>query len=144
MIGSRNKIPWNIPSDMNRFREITRGHSVIFGRVTYESIGRPLPERKNIVLTRQQRYGAHGILVVHSLEEAFDTCKGEGEVFIGGGETVFGETMALADRIYLSVVHSPFEGDTFFPGIPGEFAEVGREEIENTYPYSFIRFERRR
>lgn len=144
VIGSKNRIPWNIPSDQKRFREITMGHALIFGRVTFEIIGHPLPGRKNIVLTRQPHYRAEGAIVVHSLDEAFAACKGEGEVFIGGGGTVFDETIGIADRIYLSVVHGFYEGDTFFPQVPSFFSEVSREEIGDTPPYRFIRYERKR
>ncbi len=142
VIGSGNAIPWNIPSDQKRFREITMGHSVIFGRLTYESIGRPLSGRKNIVLTRQADYHAPGIIVAHGLTEAFSMCQGEDEVFIGGGGTVFSETIALAHRIYLAVIHQSFSGDTFFPVLPPYFSEAAREEVRNTLPYSFIRYER--
>jgi dihydrofolate reductase len=143
VIGNKRMIPWNIPSDMKRFREITMGHSILLGRVTFESIGYPLPGRRNIVLTRRHGYRAEGITVVHSLEEAFSLCKSEDEVFICGGGTVFDETIGLAGRIYLSLVHRNYEGDTFFPPVPGSFSEISREEIEDTPPYSFIRYERR-
>ncbi len=142
VIGGKNAIPWNIPSDQQRFRQITMGHPVIFGRLTYEGIGRALPGRKNIILTRKADYRAPGAVVVHGLAEAFRVCQGEDEVFIGGGGTVFDETIALAHRIYLSVIHGSFEGDTFFPVLPPYFSEVAREEVRNTIPYSFIRYER--
>jgi dihydrofolate reductase len=142
VIGNRNRIPWNIPSDQKRFRDITMGHSILLGRVTFEIIGRPLPGRKNIVLTRKPQYQAPGVLVVHSLEEAFEVCKGE-EVFVSGGGMVFDETIAFADRIYLSVIHETYEGDSFFPVVPDSFSEVAREEIEDPPPYSFIRYERK-
>lgn len=143
VIGNKRMIPWNIPSDMKRFREITMGHSIVLGRITYESIGYPLAGRRNIVLTRQQGYQARGAAVVHSLEQAFSVCKGEDEVFVCGGGTVFDETIGLADRIYLSIVHGSYEGDTFFPRVPECFSEISREEIKDTPPYSFIRYERR-
>jgi dihydrofolate reductase len=131
VIGYRNRIPWNIPSDQRRFREITMGHTVLFGRVTFESIGHPLPGRKNIVL-------------VHSLEEAFAECAGEEEIFICGGGIVFEETIGHADRVYLTVVHHSYPGDTFFPILPEDFSAVAREEVNDTPPYSFIRFERKK
>lgn len=143
VIGNKNTIPWNIPSDQKRFRKITMGHSLIFGRITFETLGRPLAGRKNIILTRNPNYQARGAIVVHSLEEAFSYCKGEEEIFIGGGGMVFHETIALAHRIYLSVIHRSYEGDIFFPIVPPYFSEVAREEIQNTPPYSFIRYERK-
>ena len=143
VIGYNKAIPWNIPSDQKRFRAITMGHSILFGRVTYEIIGRPLPGRRNIVLTRQEHYQAPGVVVVHSLEEAVSACAGEEELFIGGGGMVFEETVDLADRIYLSVIHGVYQGDSFFPVIPGSFREASREEIKETPPYSFIQYVRK-
>ncbi len=142
-IGNKNAIPWNIPSDQKRFRDITMGHPVIFGRKTFEIIGRPLPGRKNIVLTHRRDYYPKGAVVAHSLDEAFAASEGAGEVFICGGGTVFLETISLAQRIYLTVIHRPYEGDTFFPEIPACFNEIKREEIANTPPYSFVLFERK-
>lgn len=142
VIGNKNAIPWKLPFDQKRFRELTMGHPVILGRKTFEIIGRPLPGRKNIVLTRQRDYRAEGAVAAHSLDEAFAECKGAGEVFICGGGLVFLETITLARRIYLTVIHRPYEGDTFFPEIPAYFNEIKREEMTNTPPYSFILFER--
>ena len=145
VIGSKNRIPWHIPSDQKRFRQITMGHSIIFGRVTFEIIGRPLAgQKEHRADARQKQYRAPGALVVHSLEEAFAACKGEDEVFIGGGGMVFEETIGLADRIYLSVIHRAYEGDSFFPEIPGSFQEVCREEIkEHASLQRLIRYERK-
>ena len=143
VIGYKNAIPWNIPSDQKRFRDITMGHAVIFGRKTFEIIGRPLPGRKNIVLTHRRDFHPKSAVVAHSLEDAFAACEGAGEVFIGGGGMVFHETIALAQRIYLSIIRASFEGDAFFPEIPKYFIEIKREEITNTPPYSFVLFERK-
>ncbi len=143
VIGNKNRIPWSIPSDQKRFREVTMGHSIIFGRVTFEILGRPLPGRRIIVLTHKKQYQAQGAIVVHSIDEALAACTGKDEVFIGGGGTVFEETIGLADRIDLSVIHRDYEGDSFFPKIPGMFVEVNRREINETPPYSVIRYERR-
>ena len=143
VIGRGNSIPWNIPSDQKRFREITMGHPVIFGRKTFEAIGCPLPGRKNIVLTRNKNYRAEGAVIVHDLGAAFAAAAGADEVFICGGGMVFHETVSLADRVYLSIIHRKYEGDVFFPDIPGDFVEVKREEIVNTPRYSFIIYERK-
>jgi len=142
-IGNKNAIPWDIPSDQKRFRDITMGHVVIFGRKTFEIIGRPLSGRKNIVLTRQRDYRAEGAVVTHSLDEAFAACKDAGEVFICGGGMVFHETIALAQRVYLTIIHASFEGDVFFPEMPKYFIEIKREEITDMPPYSFVLFERK-
>jgi len=142
VIGCRNAIPWSIPSDQKQFRSMTMGHAVLFGRKTYESIGRPLQGRKTIVLTRQEPYCADGVIVVHSLEEAIAAAQGEEELFIGGGGTVYGETILLADRIYLSIIRKDFEGDTWFPDIPARFREVSRKEMADVHPYAIVRYER--
>jgi dihydrofolate reductase len=142
VIGYKKAIPWKIPSDQKRFRSITMGHAILFGRVTYEIIGRPLPGRKNIVLTTRKNYHAPGAIVVHNLDEALGVCAGEEELFIGGGGIVFDETVELAERIYLSVIHRVYRGDSFFPVIPDSFREVSREEIKDILPYSFIQYER--
>lgn len=143
VIGYKNTIPWNIPSDQRRFRDMTMGHAVIFGRKTFEIIGRPLPGRKNIVLTHREDLHPKGTVVAHSLEDAFTACEDEGEVFICGGGMVFHETIALARRIYLTVIHRAYKGDTFFPEVPDYFIEKKREEITDTPPYSFVFFERK-
>ncbi len=138
VIGRNNKMPWYLPSDRRRFHSITRGHPVIFGRKTYESIGQPLSGRTNIVLTHNENYSASGCMVVHDLKSAFDACTGADEIFICGGENVFRQTIALVDRIYLTVIHCPFEGDAFFPEIPAVFTEVKREKVEDVMPYSRV------
>jgi dihydrofolate reductase len=144
VIGYKNAIPWSIPSDQKRFRDMTMGHAVIFGRKTFEIIGRPLPFRKNIVLTRRRDLHPKGAVVAHSLEDAFAACDDEGEVFICGGGMVFHETITLAQRIYLTILHRAYEGDTFFPEVPDIFMEVEREEVHNTPPYAFVLYERRK
>ena len=143
VIGAGNKIPWSIPSEQKRFREITMGHPVIFGRKTFESIGRPLQGRKNIILTEQRNYRIEGASVVHSLADALSLCSTEEEVFICGGGPLYQQTISRADRIYLTVVHRVYEGDAFFPEIPASFAEISREEVREEIPYSIVRYERR-
>ncbi|HUI44682.1 MAG TPA: dihydrofolate reductase [Nitrospirota bacterium] len=142
VIGRNNKMPWDLPSDRRRFHSITRGHPVIMGRKTYESIGRPLSGRTNIVLTRHEGYAASGCVIVHHLKSAFSACTGADEVFICGGESIFRQTIALADRIYLTVIHRLVEGDAFFPEIPSVFTEVGREEVQDVMPYALVRYDR--
>jgi dihydrofolate reductase len=138
VIGRDNEMPWDIPSDRKRFHAITRGHPVILGRKTFESIGRPLSGRTNIVLTRQKDYKVAGCTVVHNLESALAACVGADEVFVCGGEEVFRETISLAHRIYLTIVHEEFEGDAFFPEIPDDFTEVERSAAEDILPYEQI------
>ncbi len=143
VIGRGNSIPWDIPSDQKRFREITMGHPVILGRKTFEIIGRPLPGRKNIVLTRNPDYKAKDVVIAHGLDAAFVAAADADEVFVCGGGMVFHETISLADRVYLSIIHRKYKGDVFFPDIPDDFVEVKREEVENTPPYSFVIYERK-
>ena len=142
VIGRDNKMPWDLPSDRRRFHAITRGHPIILGRKTFESIGRPLSHRKNIVLTRRMDYHAEGVVIVHDLESAFDACARTDEAFICGGEEVFRETIALVDRIYLSEIHSTIQGDSCFPEIPSLFKEVERKEVEDVMPYAVVLYER--
>jgi dihydrofolate reductase len=143
IIGRNNKMPWKLPSDRKRFHEITRGHYVIMGRKTFESIGRPLPGRKNIILTRQRNYMVEGCIIAHDLDSAFTACGDTDEVFICGGGEVFQETIFMADRIYLTIVHAVVEGDTLFPDIPPNFKEVGREEVLDAIPSTIVLFERK-
>jgi dihydrofolate reductase len=142
VIGRGNKMPWDLPSDRKRFHALTRGHPIILGRKTFESIGSPLSHRKNIVLTRQNNYQAEGCIIVRDLKAAFAACTGATEVFVCGGEYVFRETISRADRIYLSILHAHIEGDAFFPEIPAFFAEVERKNIEDVIPYDVILYSR--
>lgn len=144
VIGRDGGLPWNLPEDLRRFRELTTGHTIIMGRKTYESIGRPLPGRRNIVVTRQPRFSAQGVLTAGSLQAALALTAGENEVFICGGGEIYRQALPLADRIYLTFLDSPWPGDTFFPEIPGElFAEVSREACPNLSGCYFILLERR-
>ena len=142
-IGRNNQLPWHLPKDLERFRQTTLGHPVIMGRKTFESIGRPLPGRTNIVLTKQRGYRAPGCTVVHDLAAAFAACEGAGEVFVLGGENLFRATIATADRIYLTVVQADVGGDAHFPEIPEVFEKVSSEQAEDRFPLEFVRYERR-
>jgi dihydrofolate reductase len=143
VIGRCGELPWKLPVDLERFRVITTGHSVIMGRKTYESIGRPLPNRRNIVITRQPGYHAEGSVVVSRLQQALDLAGGEDEVFICGGGEIYLEALPLADRLYLTILATDFEGDTRFPEIPtGQFREVHREQLPEAPGGFFICLER--
>ncbi len=143
VIGRGNKMPWDLPSDRRRFNAITRGRSIILGRKTFESIGRPLSFRTNIVLTRNRHYRAEGAVIVHDLQSAFAACAGADEVFVCGGEEVFNETISLADLIYLTIIHRTVDGDAFFPEIPGYFQEVERKAVEDVMPYDVVLYRRK-
>ncbi|HWZ03909.1 MAG TPA: dihydrofolate reductase [Mucilaginibacter sp.] len=148
VIGKDNKLLWYLPNDLKHFKEITTGHTVIMGRKTYDSVGKPLPRRRNIIITRQA-IAIEGCEVVNSIEAALALCTGEDEVFIVGGAEIYKQSMHLTDRIYLTIVHKEFEGDSFFPEInKSEWNEVFREDHQpdekNLIPYSFITFEKRK
>ncbi len=143
VIGRENELPWNLPSEHRRFREITMGHPIIMGRKTFESIGHPLPGRKNIIIATQPGFSPEGCVVVDDLQAAIKAAHGADEVFICGGESVFREAMPLADRVYLTIVEEEFDGDAFFPVIPEDFVEVGRKEFDDILPYAMVRYERK-
>jgi dihydrofolate reductase len=143
VIGRGNRMPWRLPVDLKRFRALTMGHPLIMGRKTHESIGRPLPGRKNIVITRQKGYWAEGCVVVHDIPSALAACGDAGEAFVLGGETIFRDFMPIADRIYLTIVKATVEGDTRFPEISDDFVEVGREPAQDVLPLVFVVYERK-
>ena len=141
-IGDNNTLLWHITEDMKRFRQLTTGHPVVMGRKTYDSLGRPLPNRRNVVISRQD-LAIEGCEVVHSLEEALALFQAEEEVFIIGGAQIYAEAMPVADRFYLTVVEHPYEGDTLFPAwnpLDWRLVELERFEQGSAYPYPF-RFE---
>lgn len=143
-IGRRGVLPWRIPADLSRFREITTGHAVIMGRKTFEGLGRPLPDRINIVVTRQAGYRADGVLVARSLDAALDLVRDDEEVFICGGAQIYGLALGKAHRLYLTLIDADFEGDTFFPGYPLEqFVEIERIPFAGDPGGAFVLLERK-
>ena len=144
VIGDKGEIPWKIPGEQKMFKEITMGHAMIMGRKTHEAIGRALPGRTNIVITRQRDYQAPGCLVVHDLDSALKSCPpDEREVFIIGGGQIYRETFAAADRIYLTVLPKEVPGDTYFPEISdADFKIIKSELIDGAEPYHFYIYER--
>ena len=146
-LGKKNKLLWSLPADMKHFKEITSGHAVIMGRKTFESIGRALPNRKNIVVTRDLKYKKDGVEIVHSLEEALGLFKDKDEeVFIIGGAEVYKQAMSFADKLYITHIEAEDkDADTFFPEIiPIVFLETSREEYtkdeKNPYDYTFATY----
>ncbi len=143
VIGANNDIPWHIPEELKQFKEKTVGSSVIMGRKTYESIGFPLPDRKNIILTRNSSYTQPNCITAHNIREALALCTYEKKVFILGGAEVFQKTLTLADTIYLTVLDRTVEGDTYFPDFShSDFKEVEREEYSKSEPYTVITYKR--
>ena len=150
VIGKDGGIPWYLPADLSHFKQTTMGHPIIMGRKTHESIGRTLPGRYNVVITRQKNYlAADGCVIVNSIEEALNLpkVKADSEVFIIGGAEIYNQTMPLADRIYLTRVHTKVEGDKFFKFDESLWREISREEHKvddkNKYSYDFIIQERK-
>ena len=146
-IGKNNKLLWHLPNDLKHFKDVTTGHTVIMGRKTYDSVGRPLPKRRNIIVTRQA-ISIEGCEVVNSIDAALALCANEEEVFIVGGAEIYRQSLHLVNRIYLTIVHQSFDADSYFPEIdPNEWKETSHEDHptdeKHAIPYSFITLERR-
>ena len=147
VIGKNNALPWHLPADLKRFKALTMGHAIVMGRKTYESIGKPLPGRRNLVITRNRGYSAPGCDVAHSLHSALALCSGARELFIIGGAELFLESMAFAHSLELTEIHADFDGDVFFPEFSArEWRETMREshmdEPAIAFRYDFVRYER--
>ncbi|MGH9940148.1 MAG: dihydrofolate reductase [Blastocatellia bacterium] len=143
-IGVDNKLPWRLSTDLKRFRELTMGHHIIVGRKTFESIGRPLPGRRMIIVTRDGSCKAEGCDVVHSVEDAIRLARerGESEVFVCGGAEIYAQSIEVADRMYLTLVDAEVTADTFFPEFDErEWSERERvyqsADEKNRYPFTF-------
>lgn len=147
VIGANNALPWRLPADLKHFRRMTTGHHVVMGRKNYESLGKPLRDRINIVVTRNSAFSAPGCLVVHSLAAALAAAAHDPEIFIIGGAELYRQTLTRADRMYLTLVHADVPGDTHFPTFDwGAWRELSRERFEgdhdHRYPFSFVTLER--
>lgn len=144
VIGDSNKLIWNLPSDLKRFKEITSGHPIVMGRKTYQSIGRSLPNRRNIIITRDEEYEVEGCEVVNSIEEAL-LLTGNDCFIIGGGE-IYKQTLHIAEQIYMTIVHEEFLGDTQFPELTNSWYVSKKEDFlsddKNPHNYSFILYEK--
>lgn len=147
VIGVDNSLPWHLPADLKYFKAVTMGKPIVMGRKTFESIGRPLPGRQNIVITRNPDWSADGVTVVNSVEAAVRSADGADEVMIIGGEQIYRAALPQADRLYVTEVGLEVAGDAWFPEIdPAHWHEVGREPhvAEGDLPgYAFVRYERR-
>ena len=148
VIGRDNGLPWHLPADLQHFKRITMGKPILMGRRTWESIGRPLPGRTSIVITRDAAYTAPGCVVVHSVEAALQAAADcADEAMVIGGAEFYRQVLPRADTLYLTRIHADFEGDTWFPELDeAEWREVERRDCEpdekNPYRYSFIRLDR--
>ena len=154
VIGSNNTLPWDIPEDMKFFKDKTKGHALIMGRKTFESVGHPLPNRLNVVITRQTDYAKTGpegirnsnVVVVPDLKSAIEYCQGQTakygeEIFIIGGGEIFKQSMNIVDVIYLTRIHKDFAGDIFYPDVPSSrFALVEQRDRTEPVPFSFLTY----
>jgi dihydrofolate reductase len=144
VIGKDNKLLWKLSSDLQRFKALTSGHSVVMGRKTFQSIGKPLPNRRNIIITRDKSFTVEGCEVVNSIEQALFLTRNDCFV-IGGGE-IYKHVLDLASKVYLTLVHCDIEGDTYFPELGTGWAEVKVDEHKasdkNEYDFTFIDYEK--
>ena len=145
VIGENNQLPWHISEDLKNFKKTTLNHCVIMGRKTYDSIGKPLNNRRNIVISRDSSLKIDGVEVVNSLEKAISMVKEGLEIFIIGGEQIYSMALSLATHLYITKVDGHFKGDAFFPDLDQkEWKEIAREDLisESQLKFSFLKFER--
>lgn len=146
VIGAGNQLPWRLPADLARFKRITMGHTLVMGRKTYESIGRPLPGRTFVVVTRQRDFAPPGVQVAHSVDEALSAAEasGDSEVFIAGGADLYAQTMDRVQRLYLTRIAQDFPGDTWFPDVDLSGWTCVEEEAhpDAEPPHTFLTYER--
>ena len=144
-LGKDNQLIWHLPADLKRFKKVTLNHHIIMGRKTFESLGKPLPNRTTIIITRNNNYIAEGCIVVNSLQEALIASKTDENPYILGGAEIYAQAIKIADKLDLTFVHHKFEADAFFPKIDLDiWQEETRENFEaddfNKYSYSFVTF----
>jgi len=147
VIGKGNNLLWHISEDLKRFKKLTSGHSIIMGRKTFESIGKPLPNRRNIVISRNTSIHAEGCEIANSIENALKLTQNEDEVFVIGGGQIYKQALPLANKLYLTRVHADYDGDTFFPSVDTATWKLVSEEKGNptTGPgYTFQNFVRKK
>lgn len=150
-LGKDNDLIWHLPADLKRFKKVTSGHHILMGRNTFESIGRPLPNRTTVVITRNKNYKAKGCIVVDSIEKAIEVARSDEHIYIIGGAQVYKQAMTsnLVDKLDITQVHHSFDADVYFPEIDAEiWKENSREDFsadeKNKYKYSFISYKKRK
>lgn len=148
VIGANNAIPWHLPNELKLFKTLTMGHHIVMGRKTYESINRLLPGRTTVIVTRQRDYTVPGAIVVHSIDEALEACRGDSEIFVIGGADIFRDALPLADRLYLTTVDAAPAGDTLMPEFDmGEWRETSAQSFaadeKHRYAYRAAVLDRR-
>ncbi|MFY9177159.1 MAG: dihydrofolate reductase [Caldicoprobacterales bacterium] len=149
LIGNNNRMPWRLPKDLAYFRQLTLGHTVVMGRKTFESIGKPLDGRKNIILTRNKEYFKEGCIIAHSIDEVFRDIRNESECFIIGGAEIYSAFLPYAEKLYITYIDHEFEGDTYFPQINNKEWEMvsrisGKRDYKNPYDYYFKVYKRKK
>ncbi|NBW52886.1 MAG: dihydrofolate reductase [Betaproteobacteria bacterium] len=145
VIGVNNSLPWHLSEDLKHFKSLTTGHTIIMGRKTYESIGRALPNRRNIVISRNTETSFEGTEVVHSIEDAFSISKHDDEVFVIGGSNIYEQALNLVDHLYITEIKKSFSGDAFFPEINKSiWTESSREDhiANDGLEFSFVNYQK--
>ncbi|YCA44805.1 type 3 dihydrofolate reductase [Bacillus sp. JZ8] len=148
LIGKDNALPWHLPADLAYFKKVTTNHTIVMGRKTYESIGRPLPNRKNVVLTHSTSFQEEGVTVIHSLDELKEMAnRSNEELFIIGGARLYEQLLPVADRLYVTHIRATFDGDTHFPVFSKEEWKIidskeHKKDEKNAYDYEFVVYER--
>lgn len=138
VIGVNNTLPWHLPEDLKRFRQLTMGHHIIMGRKTYESLGRLLPGRKTVIVTRNPNYQVAGAIVVHSLEQAVQACTDDNEVFLIGGAELYQQALSLANKLYLTQIDAAFDGDAYFPQLDlSAWQLIDQQHHQSTQGWTF-------
>jgi dihydrofolate reductase len=138
VIGLNNNLPWHLPEDLKRFKALTMGHHIIMGRKTFESLGRLLPGRTTVIVTRNKNYRVDGAIVTHSLQEAIENCGYDDEVFLIGGAELYQQSLKLAKKLYITEINAEFEGDAFLPEVDlNAWQEVSRESHTSEKGLSF-------
>ena len=150
VIGRDGDLPWHLPADLRHFKKTTMGHHLIIGRATWDEVGKPLPGRIMVVVTRNRSFNVDGVLVAHSVEEALSLVRNDDEPFIGGGAEIYRQALeaGMVDRLYITRVHTEVEGDTFFPSIDlGKWLLADQvdhpADEKNEHPYTFECYDRR-
>ncbi len=149
VIGKDDGLPWHLPKDLRRVKELTMGKPILMGRKTFETVGKPLPGRTNIILTRDRDYRVEGTVIVHDFDQALEIAEGHPELMVLGGGVVYRELLDQADRIYLTRIDAEYEGDTVFPELQDEdWVEVEKETFEpderHAVPFVFLTLDRRK
>ncbi len=146
VIGIRNTLPWRLPDDLRHFKALTMGHHIIMGRKTYESIGRPLPGRTTVIVTRDPDYRMDGCLTATSIDAAIATCAGDAEIFFVGGAEMYAQVLPRADRLYLTEIQADYAGDAWFPAFDrGDWLETARDKrvSPDGLGYDFVTYRRK-